>query len=234
MKTIIHPAINKRKLKVYINKLSKEGKLFEHEGLIFDTKALLETAYTCDPRICLKHKKGVYHGSCCTDFSVDLSKEEESRIHEILKIGGKEAAKNYPWVLKEKLYEKNRDGSHYLRHRKNNTCALSVVKGGIILCVLDLLAKKYKLKRTSYKPSTCFSWPFDCMHYGDRTFVTTINGCNSKYLSQGTSGLRCVSGKEGPAAHVSLAEQITHYTGEKAHEELLKRKKSFCAAAQSK
>ena len=223
MKTIIHPAINKKKLKTYINKLEKAGKIFEHKGLLFDTKALLETGYTCDPRICLKKKKDVYHGSCCTDYSVDLTKAEEKKIAEILKIGEKECLKNYPWVLKEKLYHNNKDKSHYLRHRKDNSYVLSVVKGGIILCVLDLLAKKHKLKRTDYKPSICFSWPFDCMHHGKKTFVTTINGHNAKYLSQGTSGLRCVSGKEGSAAHESLTEQIKHYTGEKAHKELMKR-----------
>ncbi len=222
MKTIIHDPVNKRKFKVYVNKLKKENKILEHGGFLFDTKALLDTGYTCDPRVCLKKKKGIYHGSCCTDYSVDLTKEEEKRIHKLLKIGKKECGEKYPWVLKEKLYERNRDGSHYLRHRKNNTCALSVIEGGVILCVLDLLAKKHKLKRTHYKPSTCFSWPFECMRHGDKTFVTTINGHNSKYLSQGTAGLKCVSGKVGNAAHESLEEQIKHYTGDKAHKALLK------------
>jgi hypothetical protein len=222
MKTIIHDPINKRKLGVYIKKLKKEGKIFEHGNLMFDKKSLLETRYTCDPRICLRVKNGVYHGSCCTDYSVDLTKEEENKITELLETGKKECLKKYPWVLTEKLYERNHDGSHYLRHRKNNTCALSVVKGGVILCVLDLLAKKFELNRALYKPSTCFSWPFDCMRLGDKIFVTTINGKNSSYLSQGTSGLRCVSGLEGKAAHKALASQIKHYAGEKAHKMLLK------------
>jgi len=81
MKTIIHDPINKRKLGIYIKKLEKEGKILEHGDLLFDKKSLLETRYTCDPRICLKVKNGVYHGSCCTDYSVDLSKEEEDKIN---------------------------------------------------------------------------------------------------------------------------------------------------------
>lgn len=223
MKTIIHEPINKRKAGIYLRKLEKEGKIIRHGNLLFDAKSLLETRYKCDPRICLKVKKGIYHGSCCTDYSVDLVKEEENRIRELLEAGRKECMKKYPWVIGEKLYERNRDGSHYLRHRKDNTCVLSVVKDGVILCVLDLLSKKLGLGRAHYKPSTCFSWPFDCMSIGDKTFVTTINGENSKYLSQGTSALRCVSGKEGGAAHIALAGQIRHYAGDKAHKTLLKK-----------
>lgn len=227
MKTIIHDPINKRKFRVYLNKLRREGKLFENGRFIFDVKSLLETRYVCNPAICLKEKKGVYHGSCCTDYSVDLTKEEEGRISKIISTGKEECLKKYPWVISEKLYERNRDGSHYLKHRKNNTCVLSVIKGGVILCVLDLLAKKYKLKRAVYKPSTCFSWPFDCMRLGDKIFVTTINGNNAKYLSQGTSSLRCVCGKEGAAAHTALVEQIKHYTGRKAYKALMKKAKTI-------
>lgn len=225
MKSIIHPAINKRNVKAYVNKLKKEGKIFEHDNLLFDTKSLLDTTYKCDSKICLKIKKGVYYGSCCTDYSVDLKKAEEKKIAELLKIGEKICAKDYPWVLKERLYERNRDKSHYLRHRKDKSCVLGVVKDGVILCILDILAKKHKLKRTEYKPSVCFSWPFDCVRHGKKILVTTINGHNAKYLSQNTAGLRCVSGKEGKAAHTALTEQLIHYTGEKAHKALITRKK---------
>ncbi len=224
MKTIIHKPNNKKKLNAYIRNLRKRGKLIEFGRYIFDTEALFEVRYECDPIHCLREVKGEHFGSCCTDYAVDLEPYEKKRLEEIVRKGKKICAEKYPWVLKEKLFKKQKSGS-FIKHRKNNTCAFSVIENGRILCVVDLLAKELKLDRKYYKPSTCYSWPFDCLRTEDkRIFVSVINKNNGKYLVQATGDLKCVSGRVGKPAAESLKEQLKAYLGDGIYKALLKKR----------
>jgi hypothetical protein len=224
MKSILHEAINKRNTQRYIRETEKNGGIMRSGKFIFDLQSLLGEKYECNPALCLKKKKSQYHGSCCTDYSVDLSKKEENAIRALLKKTRADCEKEFPWVLTEKVFVKNRDGSHYLEHRdKNNTCVLSVVRDGVILCVIDILVKKYGLKRTKYKPSTCFSWPFHCVRTEGKILVSSINNINGPAFSQDTACLPCVSGKHGKSALESLKEQFSHYLSGAEYKALLKK-----------
>jgi hypothetical protein len=223
MKTILRKAKSKRGLKEYISILRETGHLLEFGKYIFDIKSLFYTSYACMPEVCLKKSGGYFYGSCCTDYIVDISAVEKKKIEKMLVSAKNECEKNFGWVLKEKIFKKDRKGRFYLAHRKNNTCALSVVKDGLILCVIDLLAEKYGLKRTEYKPSVCFSWPLDCIKApGDKIFVTVINSGNGGFLKQNTGELKCVSGSCGNASADSLSEQLEKYLGQKDHAKLIK------------
>lgn len=226
MKTIIHKPNNKKKLRAYIHSQRRRGKLIEFGKYIFDAESLFEVRYDCDPIHCLREVKGEHFGSCCTDYAVNLEEYEKKRLLSIIKKGKKICAEKYPWVLSEKLFRRDRNGP-FIKHRVNNTCAFSVVKEGRILCVVDLLVKEFKLSRKYYKPSICYSWPFDCVRTEDgRMYVYVINKKNGKHLVQATGELKCVSGKMGRPASESLKEQLEAYLGKKVYEKLCKAAKN--------
>ncbi|HDQ26638.1 MAG TPA: hypothetical protein ENN43_07855 [bacterium] len=223
MKTIIHLPNNKKKLRSYINGLKKRGMTIEFGKYIFDAEALFYFRYECDPVHCLRELKGRHFGSCCTDYTVDLACGEAAGIYRALEKGARLCAEKFPWVLKEKILIKNRNGTFYIRHRKNNTCALSFVKDNRIFCVIDAIAEEYGLSRKKYKPSVCYSWPIECVEYNGKTFVTVINKKNGRYLSQITGNLKCVSGKVGGAAAFSLKSHFIDYLGERVYNALIGR-----------
>lgn len=226
MRDIIHKPNNKRKLEAYIRILEKRGKLIRFGRYIFDAEALFETRYECDPARCLREASGRHFGSCCTDYSVDLEPYEKKRLEQIVRKGRKICAKKYPWILNERLFKKDKSG-WYINHRKNNTCAFSVIENGRILCVVDLLAKELKLERKHYKPTTCYSWPFDCLRTEDKKiFVSVINKKNGKHLVQVTGALKCVSGSAGKPAAESLKEQLKSYLGKGIYRALMKKRSS--------
>jgi hypothetical protein len=229
MKTILRKAKSGSRLDEYIGILRETGHLLEFGKYMFDVRSLFYTSYACRPEVCLKKRGGYYYGSCCTDYIVDISAVEKKKIEKMLASLKNECEKNYGWVLKEKIFKKDRKGRYYLAHRKNNTCTLSAVKDGLILCVIDLLAEKSGLKRADFKPSVCFSWPLDCIKSGDRVFVTVINSGNGIFLKQNTGELKCVSGSCGSASADSLSEQLEKYLGKKDHAKLLEMYRGFNA-----
>jgi len=225
MHNIIHRPINRRKFAVYVRKLEKAGKLFRYKKFVFDLESMMSVNYACDPGLCLKVTDGHYHGSCCTDYSVDLSHGEKLALISLLEKSIHECAVKYPWLLTGKIFKRNRNKTHYLAHRPEGPCVFGKIEGNRILCIVDLLCAKLKLKRTMYKPSTCFSWPFELIDMENsekEVFVTFINAVNAKYMSQDTACLKCVSGQHGAPAYISMKSEIEHYTGKKAYKAMLK------------
>jgi hypothetical protein len=220
MKTILHIPNNKAKLKQYISILRKNGGVVEFDNYIFDTYSLFHTTYECDSSKCLKLKGKKYHGCCCTDYTVDIEPKERKKLEKFIEDNKAEFAEKYPWVLKEKVFKKDKSGI-YLNHRKDGSCILSVIKGKALLCLVDLISIKKGLKRTEYKPAVCYSWPLETIKVDKKIFVTTICGHNGYYLSQQTCALGCVSGKMDVVAAFSLAEQLEKYLGKSVVHKLI-------------
>ncbi len=199
--------------------------LFKYGKYVIDIESMTKVNFACSPDLCLKVKNGRYYGSCCTDYLVDVALSEQLALVKLLERSIDICAKKYPWLLKKKIFKKNKKGVYYLTHKENGACVFGKTRGNKIFCVVDLLCEELKLDRKKYKPSTCFSWPFELIDMENKekeTFVTFINAMNAKYMSQDTACLKCVSGRYGRPAYLSMKNEIIHYTGQKTYSAMLK------------
>jgi Protein of unknown function (DUF3109) len=219
----------------YLRALEERGLLADVDEIRVDAGALFKTRFRCDTRTCAAIDRRRGTESCCTDYDVEITPEERSRIVEhagavIELLSRHDGRRVTPGRDIAEFFEESHSISLAKEKRR---CAFSYRDGaGDLRCGLHSLALEKGVPVTSIKPLACVLFPIVIYRFenGEVLLTATSRETSSLFGREKDSELPCLRVEQGDPMFIECRMAIEAGFGEAFYQRLVVAAREFAQA----
>jgi hypothetical protein len=216
----------------YIGALKQRELLVEVDGIMVDAATLFETRFRCDTTTCAGIDRGSGVESCCTDYDVEITPEEHSRIVE----NGAAVVELLSRCDRDRVAPGRAIGEFFLEShtialaKEQGRCVFSYRDaGGQLRCGIHSLALEKGIPVSSIKPLACVLFPIVIYRFenGQTLLTATSRETASLFGREKDSELPCLRMQQGAPMFVECRMAIEAGFGEAFYQRLTRAAQEF-------